>query len=157
MNIIKPTRVKHTYTQSINSSPDKVFPLLCPVREIDWAVGWNPELIVTESGFAEKDCAFITKRKEEKDYWIITHHDPVKYEIEMYIVSPGTTVGKLEIKLDKDGDEKTKAVVTYSYTSLSSKGDEFVKNYTREKYLDFMKSWEDEINHYLLTGEMISK
>jgi len=156
MNIIKPNRVKHTYTQSINSSPDKVFPLLCPVREIDWAVGWNPELIVTESGFAEKDCAFITKRKEGKDYWIITNHDPFNYEIEMYIVTPGTTVGKLEIKLNKDGDEKTRATITYSYTSLSSKGDEFVKNYTQEKYLNFMKSWEDEINHYLLTGERIS-
>ena len=36
MNIIKPKNVKRSYNQTINSSPDKVFPLLCPVKEKDW-------------------------------------------------------------------------------------------------------------------------
>ncbi len=157
MNIIKPNRITQTYTQSINASPDKVFPLLCPVREKEWVDGWDPELVITESGFAEKGSIFKTKNADEESLWIITKHDPVNYEIEMYIVNPGITVGKLEIKLHKDGNEKTKANIAYSYTSLSSSGDEFVNNYTEEKYADFMKTWEEEMNHYLLTGKMISK
>lgn len=155
MNIIKPNSVKRSYTQSINSSPDKVFPLLCPVRESEWVNGWDPELVITKSGFAEKDAIFITKKENEKSYWVITRHDPVNYEIEMYIVTPGMTIGKLEIKLKKDGDTRTKADISYSFTSLSSKGDEFVKNYTKEKYVNFMKIWEKELNLYLLTGKKI--
>lgn len=157
MNIIKPNSVKRTYTQSINSSPDKVFPLLCPVREKEWVQGWDPELIITKSGFAENDSIFVTKHGDEKNYWIITRHDPVNYELEMLIINPEITVGKLEIKLHKDEDEKTKADVSYTYTSLSSEGDEFVKNYTEEKYVGFMETWEEEINHFLLTGAKISK
>ena len=157
MEIVKPNSVKRSYTQSINSSPDKVFPLLCPVREKEWVDGWDPELVITNSGIAEKDSIFITRNGEEKSFWIITTHDPLNYEIEMYIVSPGITIGKLEIKLHKDGDDKTKANISYSYTSLSSEGDEFVKNYTEEKYINFMKVWEEEMNHYLLTGKKISK
>ena len=30
-----PNRVKHSYTQSISGTPDQVFPLLCPVRELE--------------------------------------------------------------------------------------------------------------------------
>ncbi len=36
-----PNRVKHSYTQSINGRPEQVFPLLCPVGELDWAPGWS--------------------------------------------------------------------------------------------------------------------
>ena len=157
MNIIKPKSVKRSYNQTINSSPDKVFPLLCPVKEKDWVNGWDPELVITNSGFAEKDSIFVTKHGSENNYWIITGHDPENYEIEMLIISPEITVGKLEIKLHKKEDNKTKADISYTYTSLSSRGDEFVKNYTEEKYVDFMKTWEEEINYYLLNGEKLNK
>ena len=157
MNIIKPKNVKRSYNQTINSSPDKVFPLLCPVKEKDWVNGWDPELVITNSGFAEKDSIFVTKHGSENNYWIITRHDPVNYEIEMLIISPEITVGKLEIKLHKKEDDKTRADISYTYTSLSSEGDEFVKNYTEEKYVNFMKTWEEEINYYLLNGEKLSK
>lgn len=157
MEIIKPNTVKRSYTQFINSAPGKVFPLLCPVREKEWVDGWDPELVITESGFAEKESIFITKDREKKSTWIITRYEPLNYELEMYIVTPGITVGKLEIKLNEDGNSKTKASICYSYTSLSTEGDEFVRNYTGEKYTAFMKTWEEEINHYLLTGKKISK
>ena len=157
MNIIKPKNVKRSYNQTINSSPDKVFPLLCPVKEKDWVNGWDPELVITNSGFAEKDSIFVTKHGSENNYWIITGHDPENYEIEMLIISPEITVGKLEIKLHKKEDDKTRADISYTYTSLSSEGDEFVKNYTEEKYINFMKTWEEEINYYLLNGEKLNK
>jgi hypothetical protein len=38
-SINTPNRVKHSYTQSINGTPEQVFPLLCPVGELDWAPG----------------------------------------------------------------------------------------------------------------------
>jgi hypothetical protein len=34
-------RVTHTYTQKLDATPERVFPLLCPVREAEWADGWQ--------------------------------------------------------------------------------------------------------------------
>jgi hypothetical protein len=33
MNIEQPFRVAHSYTQNLRGSAERVFPLLCPVRE----------------------------------------------------------------------------------------------------------------------------
>jgi hypothetical protein len=42
MNIQPPARAVHTYVQRLVAGPERVFPLLCPVREADWIEGWNP-------------------------------------------------------------------------------------------------------------------
>jgi len=60
MNITKPNRATHTYRQKLDASPATVFPLYCPVRETEWADGWIPELVISSSGIAERDCVFVT-------------------------------------------------------------------------------------------------
>mgnify|MGYP000851688843 CR=1 FL=1 len=42
----------------LRSAAEKVFPLLCPMREYDWIDGWICELVASESGFAEENCIF---------------------------------------------------------------------------------------------------
>src|SRR6266481_7636473 len=59
MQITKPNRATHTYRQTLRAPPAKVFPLLCPVREAEWAEGWLPELVISSSGIAEGDCVFL--------------------------------------------------------------------------------------------------
>ena len=61
MNSFKACRVAHEYTQTNPASPEKVFPLLCPVREADWIPGWRYKLIYSESGVAELGCIFTTE------------------------------------------------------------------------------------------------
>jgi len=63
MDITKPNRATQTYKQQLSASPGEVFPLLCPVRETEWADGWLPERVITSSGVAERDCVFITPDK----------------------------------------------------------------------------------------------
>ena len=60
MNIRAPNRVTHTYKQRLHGAMSKVFPLLCPVREAEWIDGWNPIVVLTQSGYAEQDCVFVT-------------------------------------------------------------------------------------------------
>ena len=50
LNVRAPNRVTRTYKQRLNGSVSKVFPLLCPVREAEWIHGWNPVLVLTQSG-----------------------------------------------------------------------------------------------------------
>ena len=38
MGIRKPRRATRTFIQKLVAGPERVFPLLCPVREADWLV-----------------------------------------------------------------------------------------------------------------------
>jgi hypothetical protein len=155
MTIQPPVRVRRTYQQHLDAPPDRVFPLLCPVREADWVPGWDPSLVVTNSGIAEKDAVFIMPEEETDDaIWVITEHDPADYIVAFVKVTPGHTVGRIQIELDSDGPARTVAAVAYQYTALSAAGEAFVQDFTEAAYAAFMQAWEQQLNHYLRTGRM---
>lgn len=156
MLIVKPRRIRHTYTQSLAAPPAGVFPLLCPVREEEWVPAWEPESVISASGVAEEDCLFITPAEPASAIWIVTRHDPTALELTMYKVTPGHTVGRLDIALTGDAKGGTTAEVSYEYTSLGPSGDAFLEDFTEEWYRSFMTGWESALNHYLETGEKIS-
>jgi hypothetical protein len=156
MQVSNPRRVTHSYTQSLAAPPEKVFPLLCPVREADWVPGWDPELVLSNSGVAEKDCIFITRDNSQESIWIITCFEPDKHKLEMIKVTPGHTVGKLEIQLTPAADNQTAAEIAYTYTALGPEGDHFLNQFTAQWYKTFMHNWERAINHYLSTGTKLS-
>jgi hypothetical protein len=152
MKVACPNRRSHSYTQSLIAAPEQVFPLLCPVRELEWVKGWNPSLVLTNSGVAEADCVFVTPKASEETIWIVTRHDPEQFRLEMLMVTPKRTVGKLEIALFEVGDNKTAAEVAYTHTSLGPEGDDFLDGFTEDWYRQFMKDWEAGLNHFLSTG-----
>jgi hypothetical protein len=151
MHITKPNRATHTYRQRLDAVPAKVFPLLCPVRETEWANGWLPDLVISSSGVAEPDCVFTTPNKLASDIWYITRHEPEKFFVEMLKISPGTTACRLNVQLSEEGAGCI-ADVTYVHTSLGPAGDEFVAKFTAEYYEKFMQAWEKELNHFLKTA-----
>ncbi|MFC1822347.1 hypothetical protein ACFL9T_06535 [Thermodesulfobacteriota bacterium] len=155
MIVKQPNRIKHRYRQSLTAPPEDVFPLLCPVLELDWVRGWDPELVLSNSGVAEQDCIFILERETENEIWVITKYDPEYYQLEMLKVTPDHSVGKIEIALFPDEGNRTFAEIVYSYTSLGPQGDEFLVTFTEEWYHKFMETWEEELNHYLSTGEKL--
>ena len=151
MRVTKPNRATHTYRQRLCAPPARVFPLLCPVREIEWAAGWLPDVVISSSGVAERDCVFITPEKHSKAIWYITRHEPENWFVEMLKIVPAVTACRLEIQLAPNGDECF-ANVTYSHTSIGRAGNEFVARFTAESYRKFMQAWEKELNHFLKTG-----
>ena len=155
MRITKPNRATHSYRQRLHAPPARVFPLLCPVREAEWADGWLPELVISSSGVIERDCVFTTPDKLGKAIWYITRYEPAIWFIEMLKIVPGVTACRLEIQLFENG-EGCFADVTYSHTSMSSAGDKFVAAFTAEYYRRFMQAWEKELNHFLKTGSRLT-
>ena len=151
MQIIKPKRAAHTYIQTLKGSQERVFPLLCPVREADWIDGWDPSLVVSESGVAERDCAFITGNGAEAAIWTITRHEPESGFVEMLKITPGVTVGRISIQLHPIA-KGCQAEIRYSHTSLGPAGDEFVEGFTEAFYRGFMQAWEARMNHFLEHG-----
>ena len=151
MNITKPNRATHTYRLRLRAWPEKVFPLFCPVRETEWADGWLPELVISSSGVAERDCVFTTSDKRGTAVWYITRYEPENWFVEMLKIAPGVTACRLNIQLCKEG-ARCIADVTYTHTSLGPAGDELVAAFTAEHYQKFMQGWEEALNHFLTTG-----
>lgn len=154
MKIIEPNRVTRTYIQHLVSAPDRVFPLLCPVREADWIEGWDPPLVVSSSGIAEPDCVFITASTPLNTIWYITRHEPGNGFVEMIKISPKVTACRLAIQL-RAAPGGSEADITYCYTSLGAAGDAFIASFTESYYRDFIQDWESRINHYLRHGSAL--
>jgi len=155
MLISKPVRAVRTYTQRLVAPPQVVFPLLCPVREAEWANGWDPIRVWSWSGVAEEDCVFTTPG-EPAAVWVVTRLDPDRFFVEMVKVTPGVTACRLTIQLEAT-ETGSAAHVCYRQTSLGTDGDEFVARFTDSYYASFMKEWEQEINHFLSTGHKLPR
>ncbi len=155
MKVVPPKRTSHSYTQSLLAPPEAVLPLLCPVRETEWLHDWDPALVVSASGVAEKDCVFITQSAAEKTFWYTTRYEPENSFIEFVRVTPGLTACRLSIRVAK-APQGSAARITYMHTSLGEKGDAFVDGFTEAAFLDFMRAWEKRINHYLTTGTCLA-
>ena len=149
MKITPPNRVSRSYTQHLVAEPARVFPLLCPVREVDWIKGWDPLSVISESGVAEADCVFVTSAAPHDAIWYITRHEPELGSVEMLKITPLVTACKLSIALSPSGTGSL-ALITYTHTSLGPEGDVFVAAFTEEFYRQFMQDWESRINHYLV-------
>ena len=135
MEVKKLNRVSYTCEQTINGTIKDIMPLYCPVRELDWTENWDPKVAYSNSGLVEKDCIFITSHGDDDVVWIVT---------------------KLEIQVSPIREDKTRAVLTYSKTSLSEMGDKVLEGFTKEDYDIMMDSWEKAMNHYLITGEILT-
>ena len=154
MMVSKPVRATRTYKQRLVGPPARVFPLLCPVREAEWIEGWEPQVVFSESGFAEPDCVFLAAADPGHAIWFITRHEPGNGFIEMIKITPAVTACKLTIQL-KPSAGGSEATITYSHTSLGPAGDAFVASFTEEHYRQFMHDWESRMNHYLTHGTVL--
>jgi len=155
MEIRRPNRVTRTYTQRLIAPPERVLPLLCPVREADWIEGWDPRLVISQSGVAERDCVFTTAASPHEAIWMVVEHDPAAGRVGMVKISPEMTACRLSIEL-WPAPHGSDARVTYTHTSLGPRGDAFVEAFNEEFYLVFMRDWERRLNHYLETGSRLS-
>ncbi|HUM03947.1 MAG TPA: SRPBCC family protein [Terriglobales bacterium] len=161
MSSFKSYRVAHEYTQTNAAPPEKVFPLLCPVREVDWLPGWKHQLIYSDSGVAELGCVFTTpnppaagsqESTPSEATWIVTDYDPAAFRIMYVWINPGLIVSELRIQLTPAGDGTTRSHIRFRYTGLSLDGNRELSGYDEEWFQTKMKNWENTINHYLRTG-----
>lgn len=149
-------RITHQHTQTNIAPPEKVFPLLCPVREAEWVPGWQYRLIYSQSGVAELGCVFITPNDDGTETtWVVTEHDPANFLIGFVWVNPGLVAAQIRIQLERKSGTQTLAHIQYTYTGLSAAGNTEVDRYDESWFRDKMQSWEAAINHYLRTGKCI--
>lgn len=154
----KEKKLIRSYQQVLKGSQIEIFPLLCPVREKEWLINWDYNMIYSESGYAEKGCIFETNNIYGKYTWVITKHDIDAFEIQFV----KTIKTKLAVIIDinlKESDKNT-TICNIQYTFIALKED--VLNYIHkenslENFNKHMKKWEDSLNYYLKHGKMLMK
>jgi hypothetical protein len=156
MSAFNAIRLSHEYTQTNDAPPEKVFPLLCPVREVDWVPGWQYRLIYSGSGLAEDGCVFSTPNDAGPEtVWMVTHYDPSAFKISFAWIEPGMIATQLRISLAPAPGGKTNARIGYLYTGLSPAGNAVLDRYTAEWFRSKMQSWETAMNYFLNNGSLI--
>lgn len=151
-------RITRRYCQTINAMPDDVFPLLCPVREAEWLDGWRCTMLFSQSGLVEEGAVFSTPGDGEEDtVWIVTRHDAVQRAVEFTRVTPGSRVCVLRIGVKPQDQGRSLVDIAYTYTAVTSAGNDFIDGFTEETFLGAVRFWERSMNHWLETGERMAK
>lgn len=151
-------RIKRSYRQTIMATPEKVFPLLCPVREAEWLDGWRYSMIYSESGLVEEGAVFSTPAHDEEDtVWIVTKHDIQAYELEFARFTPKSRTCILKIAVRTKDKNSSYVDVSYTYTGLTEAGNDFIDNFTETEFLEAVTFWEKSVNYFLETGTQLKK
>ena len=157
-DVFQGRRVVRSYRQSIEAPPSVVFPLLCPVREVEWLDGFAFEMIYSASGLIENGCVFKTSSPGEADTtWVVSRHEPASRILQFTRVTPDSRTCVLDIAVQPDGVERSHVDIAYAYTSTSKAGDEFLNAWTEESFVSAMTFWERSMNHFLKTGQQLRR
>ena len=153
-----PRRTTRTYRQTINATPEKVFPLLCPVREAEWLDGWQYAMIYSKSGLIEEGAVFSTPHEGEADaVWIVTKHDPGKREIEFARFTPASRICVLRIAVSAKAENSSYVDIAYTYTATTPAGNAFIESLKEEVFLEAVVFWEKSMNYFLDTGKKLTR
>jgi hypothetical protein len=147
--------VTRSGTIRLHGPIDQVFPLFGPVREKDWAPGWNPRILAPLNRDVAEGMVFTVQEPEGTAYWMVTQFDATEHLITYANVTPGFIVNRIVIRCRPVGPKETEAVVAYTHPGLSDPGNRFAESQTEGAYAAKMQHWQIAINHLLTTGKRI--
>lgn len=142
-----------TYTMHLESEPEKIFPLLCPVREYEWIESWSCDMVYSESGFAELDGIFRTASPANGlvDTWVISRHErPGRVE---FVRWNGMRAIHYSISLTAAGAGRTESEWRQVITGLNEEGNDYVRNLDGKEFETMCRMEEKMLNHFLNTGQ----
>jgi hypothetical protein len=125
-----------------------VLPLFGPIREAEWAHGWNPAMLYPADRVQKPGAVFTTGKPGKETFWIMTEYDEAAYRVSYAVVDPGFTAEQLEIVLTPAAGGATQAVVTHRWTALSEQANPRVGEWARE-FPGEREHWEHAINQRL--------
>jgi hypothetical protein len=155
-NTFKAVRIVKTHKMELCADARTIFPLLCPVKELDWIEGWDKicNMIYTESGIAEEGCIFETnKTPEGKSIWICNNYDLEKTKIEYIKHIIDKIIIKWSMEVKDESHNKSSIFVNYVVTSLTDEGNTYAKDYMEVTFPALMRGMEEGMNRYVISQQ----
>lgn len=145
-------RITRVFSTVLSSPPDRIFPLLCPVREYDWIPHWRCDLLYSKSGYAELGCVFRTDFKDHSgpETWVVCTYEKNR---QIGFVKTGThTTTRYNVSLEHNQTDST-IQWEQEITSLDDHGDLILDKITENVYNEKMKHVNKLLEYYLLHGK----
>jgi hypothetical protein len=156
MSEFKAKRMIQSYEVRIAAPAARVFPLLCPMREYDWIDGWSCDLVYSDSGVAEHNCIFQTDRAGQgRRTWVVSRYEPNR-AIDFVIFQDDLGVIRYDLYLSENGDGTSNLRITQTITGLNAAGNAAIDALPKDLVQQHWTFLEKALNHYLLTGVMLS-
>lgn len=149
-------RASRVAVQTWNATPERLLPLLTPLGEKAWAVGWEPEMRWQPAGGQGAGTLFVTRGPGGGEtVWVLETFDVARQRVAYVHVSPGSLVVEIGVTLAPLPENKTRAEVRYTFTALSELGNARIAQVNEADFENFMRDWERELNHFLQTGRKL--
>ena len=142
------------YSRHIAAAPEAVFPLLCPVREVEWIEGWRAETLHAASGVAELDAVFTTAPLSDvgPEVWVCSRHEPPR-RVD-YVRVGRHTVIRLQLTLEPAG-QGTALTALFIVSALTAEGDAIVSAMGQSPCALWFTPCFRMLDHFLRTGTML--
>jgi hypothetical protein len=150
----KSKRKVQRFSATLETTPEELFPLLCPAREADWIPGWDCELIYTDSGYAEENCIFTTGESNPfgEGLWVFAGFETNRY-VEFVRVQKDL-VTSARITVTDNGDGTVTATWNMISTGLTERGNEQVSKLSDGIHSGAIAKM---LEYYLKKGKTIKK
>jgi hypothetical protein len=158
MNATNENRAVKESIFHISAPPERIFPLLCPVRETEWLEDWSYRMVYSLSGVAEAGAVFQTDRAERgKETWVISRYDPKGFMIEFVVVNPDSHVLKLDIVLEQETESRTRVRWVSAITALGEPGRALIQTYRDGRQASGIDHLAAALEHFCQTGRMLTR
>ena len=142
-----------SFTIGLNGSVADVTPLFGPVREAEWAPDWSPRFIHPTQGAQREGVVFTTTSGHGKDrLWLLTTYDLGNGRVEYVVITPAFAANEIKIRVLPDGEQHSKATITYRRSALAPEGNGEVAKLDAHWAEQQRTHWETAINEALIKG-----
>lgn len=142
-------RIVRIFETQLSALPEKVFPLLCPVKEYDWIPTWQCNLIYSKSGYAELGCVFSTDFGDTSglEIWVVSAYE--KNRLIGFVKTGAHISTRYTVSLSR---RKSVSTICWEQelTSIDSQGDLMLHSMTQTVYDKKMKHINELLDFYLI-------
>jgi hypothetical protein len=122
-------------------------PLFGAWAEQKWAAGWNPHFLYPTPPADQEGAVFLVEKGSLTSIWVNTAFDLPAGDVQYVYVLGQILVTRIDIRLNKNGENKTDVSVTYERTALDPSANHQVESLA-ESDARSGDEWRSAINHY---------
>jgi hypothetical protein len=142
-------RVEREAAFELKAGAERIFPLLCPVREYEWIPGWRCEMLYSDSGVAERNAVFLRPEAfGKRAVWCCIVYEPPRL-IEYLVVLGLGMVTRLSIRLDELPGGSTRVTWTMLFTLSGRAARRAGRHFSRSGFDALIAARKKELESFL--------
>jgi hypothetical protein len=140
-----PTHIQSTHRIVVEAPAARCFMFFTPAGEELWVDGWRPSYLHPSNGRTEAGMVFTTGSGDESTIWMLVDFDLERLRSRYARCTPGSRTGLVEVACRALDDQRTEVTVSYALTALSPAGEEVLRGFEGERFVEMIDGWAQAI------------